>query len=100
MYSKKKIIREFAKRYGYTIESADELYHEICDYVRYKLDKGEMIWLEGVGYFYIRTAPATKRYNFKLKCTQEYPPRRYPDFEFVEKVKDSVAAQTDNPSEA
>jgi len=96
MYSKKKTIREFAKRYGYTIASSEELYDEICDYVKYKLESGDPIWLEGVGRFVIRTAPATKRYNFKTKCTQEYPPRRYPDFEYTEKFKDTIAAQEVN----
>ena len=37
MYSKKKTIREFAKRYGYTIASSEELYDEICDYVNISL---------------------------------------------------------------
>lgn len=92
MYSKKKITREFAKRYGYTIASSEELYDEICDFVRYRLEKNDPLYIEGVGRFVVRVAPSTKRYNFKTKCTQEYPPRRYPDFEYTEKMKNTIAS--------
>lgn len=95
MFSKSKIIREFAKRYGYTIASAKELYDEICDFVKYRLEKGDPLWIEGVGHFHIKVAPATKRYNFAKKETQEYPPRKYPEFEFTKKIKDSIAARED-----
>lgn len=95
MKPKLKLIHEFAKRYGYTIASANELYVELCDFVKYKLERGDQIRLDGVGSFIIRVAPATKRYNFKTKETQSYPPRHYPDFEFTKKFKDGIASRGD-----
>lgn len=85
MYPKRKIIREFAARYGYTIGAAEELYAEICDFIAYKYEQDEPIFLDGIGVFTMREKPSVERYNFVHKKNMTYPPMRYPSFEFTQK---------------
>jgi nucleoid DNA-binding protein len=90
-YKKEETVRLFAERFGYTYTSADEIYNDVCEFVKERLISGDALFIHGIGTFSVETRPEKEMYSLKEKKKVVFPARSLPKFVFSESLREKVA---------
>ena len=90
-YKKEETVRLFAERFGYTYTSADEIYNDVCEFVKERLISGDALFIHGIGTLSVETRPEKEMFNFKEGKKTVFPPRAVPKFTFSDALREKVA---------
>ena len=90
-YNKKEAVRTFADRFGYTYGSAEEIYNDVCEFLKETLISGNALSVYGLGTFSVETRPPKEMYNLNEGKKTLFPARAVPKFVFSEALRDKVA---------